>query len=201
MQALPAGDISMAQQKNHLRQLLRRRRSAIGKPQRRHCERQAARHLLRWRLLRQARHIAVYLSARSELATGLLIQQLLRGGRRVWVPAVGRYGSMRFVPLRAGSRLRRGPFGLLQPVCRRPCRAARRMDLIVLPLLGFDDHGRRLGNGGGYYDRSLAGLHRGPRPLLLGYAYAAQELAEIPAEPWDVQLDAVITERGLRRIG
>ena len=72
--------------------------------------------------------------------------------------------------------------------------------VVLLPLLGFDAAGRRLGNGGGYYDRALAGVRPGGRPLLLGYAYAAQELTEVPAEPWDVRLDAVVTERGLRRL-
>ncbi len=70
---------------------------------------------------------------------------------------------------------------------------------MVLPVLGFDAQGRRLGNGGGYYDRALAAPRAARRPLLLGYAYAVQEVPEIPAEPWDVKLDAVVTERGLRR--
>jgi 5-formyltetrahydrofolate cyclo-ligase len=178
---------------------LRRRRVAIGKPQRRQCERRAALQLLRWRRLRQARHIAVYLSARSELSTRILIARLLHQGRELWVPVTGPSATMRFVSLRRDSKLRRGPLGLHQPVRARPCRGARRMDLILLPLLGFDAQGHRLGNGGGYYDRALAAPRAGRRPLLVGYAYAAQEMAAIPAESWDVRLDAVVTERGLRR--
>ena len=197
-----AGDtlsFSTAARKSELRKSLRRRRIAIGKPQRRHCERRAAMQLLRWRRLRQARHIAVYLSARSELSTAALIARLLRQGRKLWAPLTAHPAQMRFVPLRRGGKLRRGPLGLHQPARARPCRAARRMDLILLPLLGFDAQGHRLGNGGGYYDRALAGPRAGRRPLLVGYAFAAQEMASIPAEAWDVRLDAVITEHGLRR--
>jgi len=188
-----------AVRKSELRKQLRRRRVAIGKPQRRHCERRAALQLLRWRRLRKARHIAVYLSARSELSTRTLIARLLRQGCKLWVPVTGSAATMRFVPLRRDGKLRRGPLGLRQPVRGRPCRGARRMDLILLPLLGFDAQGHRLGNGGGYYDRALATPRAGRRPLLVGYAYAAQEMAAIPAESWDVRLDAVVTEQGLRR--
>ena len=194
-----SGGLSPAARKSELRKSLRRRRVAIGKPQRRHCERRAALQLLRWRRLRQARNIAVYVSARSELSTATLIARLLRQGRKLWAPATGHSAQMRFVPLRRGGKLRRSALGLQQPARARPYRGARRMDLILLPLLGFDAQGHRLGNGGGYYDRALATPRAGRRPLLVGYAYAAQEMAAIPAESWDVKLDAVITERGLRR--
>lgn len=188
-----------AQRKRELRRLLRQRRGAIPLPRRRHGERRAAAQLLRWRCLRQARHIAVYLSARSELSTALLIANLLRQGRQLWAPCTGRSAAMCFVPLRRDSILRRSALRLLQPAQTRPRRSARRMDLVLLPLLGFDAQGRRLGNGGGYYDRALAAPRVGRRPLLVGYAYAAQQVEALPAEPWDVRLDAVVTERGLQR--
>ena len=155
--------------------------------------------LLRWRHLRQARHIAIHLSARSELSTAILIDRLLRQGRKLWAPVTRGSTEMRFVPLRRGGKLRRGPLGLLQPARTRPRRSAAHIDLILLPLLGFDPQGHRLGNGGGYYDRALAGFRPGRRPLLVGYAYTEQEMPMIPAEPWDVRLDAVVTEKGPRR--
>lgn len=197
-----AGDTlfhSLAARKSELRKSLRRRRIAIGQAQRNHCARRAALQLLRWRHLRRAHHIAVYLSSRSELSTAVLIECLLRQGRKLWAPVTGGSSTIRFVPLRRGGKLRRGPLGLLQPACARPRRGAQRIDLILLPLLGFDAQGHRLGNGGGYYDRALAAPRTGRRPLLVGYAYAAQEAETVPAEAWDVRLDAVVTECGLRR--
>jgi 5-formyltetrahydrofolate cyclo-ligase len=118
----------------------------------------------------------------------------------VWAPVIAP-GSrrMRFAPLRRCTCLRRGALGLPQPVPARPLRGARGLDLVILPLLGFDARGGRLGNGGGYYDRALAGPRAGRRPLRLGHAYAAQELPKVPAETWDLRLDAVLTERGIRR--
>jgi 5-formyltetrahydrofolate cyclo-ligase len=67
-------------------------------------------------------------------------------------------------------------------------------EIIIMPLLGFDSAGTRLGYGGGYYDRTLVRLVKKPR--LIGLAFAAQELASVPREPHDVPLDMVITERG-----
>ena len=69
-------------------------------------------------------------------------------------------------------------------------------DVVVMPLLGFDKRGTRLGYGGGYYDRTLARMKK--KPKLIGYAFAAQELPEIPRQPHDLPLDAVATERGIR---
>jgi 5-formyltetrahydrofolate cyclo-ligase len=69
-------------------------------------------------------------------------------------------------------------------------------DLLLVPLLAFDRAGRRLGYGGGYYDRTLA--HR-PVPTI-GCGYAAQELDEVPAGPYDARLDCIATERGVIEI-
>jgi 5-formyltetrahydrofolate cyclo-ligase len=65
-----------------------------------------------------------------------------------------------------------------------------------MPLLGFDRQGTRLGYGGGYYDRTLAAL--GKRPLLVGFAFALQEIDHIPREGHDVPLDIIVTEEGVR---
>ena len=195
-----AGDtFSIPVRKHELRQALRRLRRSIAPAQRLRCGRRAAAHLLRWRGTMRARRIAVYLSVHSELPTAALMQGLQRLRRSPWVPVTFGGGGMRFAPLRPHTKLRRGALGLPRPARARPLLPARALDLIVLPLLGFDPCGRRLGNGGGYYDRALAGSRPGRRPLLIGYAYAAQETPEVPAEPWDIRLDAVVTERGLRK--
>jgi 5-formyltetrahydrofolate cyclo-ligase len=65
---------------------------------------------------------------------------------------------------------------------------------LLVPLVGFDRQGRRLGHGGGYYDRTLALLEGAAR---IGCAFAAQELDEVPTGPYDARLDAVATERGV----
>jgi 5-formyltetrahydrofolate cyclo-ligase len=90
-------------------------------------------------------------------------------------------------------------FGIPEPaVARRDWRSARRLDVIVAPLVAFDRSGRRLGMGGGWYDRTL-GFRRFHasfrRPWFIGLAYGFQEVARLEADAWDVPMDAVITER------
>lgn len=147
--------------------------------------------------LRRARHVAVYLAAGSELDTNVLIRALHRAGKCVLVPAIapGPDTAMRMIPLDPHAPLRRRRHGIREPARRR--RVARsRIDVLVLPLRGFDGSGTRLGSGAGYYDRWLA--RQRPRPFCVGFAYALQEVDALPREPWDQPLDAVCTERGLR---
>jgi 5-formyltetrahydrofolate cyclo-ligase len=74
-------------------------------------------------------------------------------------------------------------------------------DLVIAPLLGFDRKGRRLGQGGGTYDRTLANLRAFGRVFVLGLAYSGQEVDEVPAEPHDQRLDAVLTETAYLEFG
>ncbi len=84
-----------------------------------------------------------------------------------------------------------GPFGLLQPA---PDAARVAPDIIVTPLLGFDSHGNRLGQGAGHYDRAFA---QWPDALRIGVAWSAQAVDSLPADPWDVPLHMIVTERGV----
>lgn len=188
---------SIAARKTALRSQLRATRKAIPLRRRRHAARAAALRLLRG--LRGRRHVALYLSVHSELSTGPLIAALRRRDIAVYAPVAREGLPLRFVPLRVTTPLIRGRLGLPQPVTTRGRRPLRRLDAVVLPLLGFDVAGGRLGNGGGYYDRTLARRGAQRRPRLIGYAYTAQQVDALPREPWDVALDAVVTERGIIR--
>ena len=186
--------------KLHVRRHMRLARAAIPEPAARRAAHRAALHLLRSGRLRRARCVAVYLASGSELDTTPLIRALHRAHKRVLVPSVDphRAGTMHFVPLARGDVLRRRRFGIGEPVERR--RIGRvRVDLMVLPLRAFDGQGNRLGSGAGYYDRWLV---RAPvRPWCVGYAYAIQEVPRLPREAHDQLLDAICTERGMRRFG
>lgn len=74
-------------------------------------------------------------------------------------------------------------------------------EVVIVPLVGFDARGYRLGYGGGFYDRTLAGLRARHEVLAVGFAFAAQELAEVPIDQFDQRLDAIVTERGVRVFG
>lgn len=183
---------TLADDKQVLRKTLRRIRQAIPTIQRLRAARAVARHALRCAPLRRARRVAVYLAMSSELPTAPLIAAIQARGIRVFAPALVR-GALRFRAL-GRACLQQHRLGMQQPRTGIARRAAR-MDVIVLPLLGFDAHGTRLGQGGGYYDRALSGCRF--RPYRLGLAYAQQQVAALPREAWDQSLHAVLTERGL----
>jgi 5-formyltetrahydrofolate cyclo-ligase len=136
----------------------------------------------------------------TELDTAPLIQGLLRIGMRLYAPHVGRGAQMCFLPLGLRPRIRRDALGMKAPLATRPRRAARRLDVVILPLLGFDALGNRLGMGAGYYDRMFGFERFGTRPWLIGYAYPQQQTGLLLAEPWDVKLDAVALISGVRRL-
>lgn len=180
--------------KKSLRATLRGLRKAITIHKVTQCERSVARRCLRSAPLRRARRVGVYLAMGSELRTAALIRRLQRHGTQVFAPAIVR-GQLRFRALR-GQRLASHPLGMAQPRSGRALKASA-LDVLVLPLLGFDARGNRLGQGGGYYDRALARCRF--RPYRLGLAYTAQQHDTLPRDPWDQALNAVLTEHGLRR--
>ena len=90
--------------------------------------------------------------------------------------------------------MRPGIWGIPVPAVAEPVKP----DCLLVPLVGFDGEGYRLGYGGGYYDRTLAAL---PGAVAVGCAYAAQEVAEVPAGPDDVRLVRVATEDGVVECG
>lgn len=141
--------------------------------------------------------VAGYWSIRDELDCQPILIRLMDMGQSVVLPVVtGADAPLDLRLWRADAPLYEAGFGTLAPSDLAP-RAAP--DLVLVPLLGFDASGTRLGYGGGYYDRTIAALAR--KPFLVGLAFAAQELPAIPRETHDVPLDAVVTEEGVRFFG
>lgn len=200
-----AGDTSTlsdpdADAKKRLRRIVRARLAAMPPAARRRAATAAALHLSRTPLWRKTRRVAVYLTHRDELPTEPLLALLFGSGRAVYVPKIGTGGTMRFLRLRPGAALIENRYGILEPATRRAGSGRQRLDLVILPLVAFDARGHRLGAGGGYFDRAFARAQPHRRPALVGYAYAAQQVDRIPADPWDVRLDAAVTERGWLRL-
>ncbi len=163
----------------------------------------AARALARLPMFAAGKKVALYLPFDRETDTHELLLAARRRRIQVFVPVVvdRRRGAMRFYPLTG--KLRRGAFGILVPQHLRHALAPRWLDLIVVPLVGVDGSGRRLGMGGGFYDRALSFRRRMRHkmgPHLAGLAFDMQRTCEPFAEPWDIRLDSVATESGLDRL-
>lgn len=135
--------------------------------------------------------VAGYLPMRSEIDP---LPALTESGRAILLPAVlAPRQPLEFRPWAPGEPLEDGPFGTRHP---RPGPAPRPA-IVVVPLLAFDRSGGRLGYGGGFYDRTLAALGATGPLTAVGFAYAAQEVEEVPTGEFDVALDAVVTEAGV----
>lgn len=140
---------------------------------------------------------AVYHGLGSELPTGPLADWLAEAGWTLALPSVegadpeGQGGHMVFRLWTPGEPLVRDAIGLVAPAPEHPI---VQPDMVVTPLLGFNRQGRRLGQGGGYYDRALEALRARKDVFVLGLAYVGQETHGLPDEPHDQRLDAILTE-------
>lgn len=187
----------------NLRRRLRNARRSIPGRQRQAYARAIRGHLVRDPLLMRARRIAAYWPADGEPDPVPVLEWVLGRGGRAYLPVLRTEGRRKlwFVRYRPGEPMRPNRFRIPEPRRRgRHILPPRHIDLLLLPLVGFDDGCRRIGMGGGFYDRTLAYLRRRAlwrRPLLVGVAHACQRVDRIEPMPWDVPLDAVVTELGL----
>ena len=186
-----------ARLRSELRSAMRSRRQALPAPQRMQAAESISQHLLADPSFAPG-YVAGYWAIGGEVPLHVL-QMHLRP-EHIWcLPCLEADGRLRFAPWRPGDALESNRFGIPEPAVLPDSRLSPQdMSVILLPLLAFDAAGNRLGMGGGWYDRSLAFRQsRAAPPRLVGVAYAFQQVAALPAEAWDVALDAVVTEAGL----
>jgi 5-formyltetrahydrofolate cyclo-ligase len=196
---------TVADARRPLRASLRAKRRAVSPAERKSSALLVARNVDCWLRLRPTWRIALYSALPHELDTAPLTHLARDRGCRIYLPRIDRHSlgrKMQFVKLSDcdGSQ-RRNRLGISEPRGWETI-GARWLDVVFLPLLGFDSHGVRLGMGGGFYDRAFAfrrwraAWHT---PRLIGLAYSFQQLDEIIPAAHDVLLDAVVTEKGVLR--
>jgi 5-formyltetrahydrofolate cyclo-ligase len=187
-------------QRRELRQRLAEQRRALSP-----AERIAAAQGLRRSLEQLPEYftdarVAGYWASHGELPLNLVIPPLAGRGQQYQLPVICRNKHMRISPWQSGDAVQPNRYGIPEPVAPGELLEPFQLDLVLVPLLGFDRRGHRLGHGGGYYDRSFAFLNeqvRPTEPLLVGIAYDFQELEIVNEEPWDVALDFIATNREL----
>jgi 5-formyltetrahydrofolate cyclo-ligase len=185
-----------------LRASLNARRRQVPPQQRAHISQLVAQYVDRSLQLRSGWRIALYAALPWELDAAPLIALAESRGCRVFLPRIDRRrasSAMRFVP-RCGP-WRHNRLGIAEPQGSESL-GARWLEVVFLPLVGFDRRGVRLGTGGGFYDRAFAFRHLRQvwhAPRLVGLAYAFQEVDRIEAAAHDVLMDAVVTEEGVIR--
>jgi 5-formyltetrahydrofolate cyclo-ligase len=182
-----------------MRRLLRATRTALAPSIRQRADARIRGYLAHSHWLQPSRRIAIYSSMGDEVATAALRVLCRKRGCKVYLPRITDFGARRMRFCRdPGTRLPINRMGIAEPALRE-CLPAQALSLILLPILGFDKQGTRLGYGGGFYDRDLAfRLQQPAPPVLIGLAYACQELAFIARATHDVALDGIVTEQGIR---
>lgn len=196
-------DSSVPTEKTELRRSLRARRNALPLEDQRLAAERLASNLIGARLFLTCRRIACYLPNDGEIDTTPVIEHIHRLRKTCYLPVLSRLSHDRLWFAEAGPKTKLVPnrFGIPEPVVKsRDLIRAQELDLILLPLVGFDDQGNRLGMGGGFYDRSLEFLrHRNHwrKPHLLGIAYDFQRVNGLAPDPWDVPLQGVVTDQAV----
>jgi 5-formyltetrahydrofolate cyclo-ligase len=183
--------------KSALRKELRKRRRALSAAQQKSAARRLHRRLVTSPLFRFSRRIAFTMAADGEIDPSLLLATAQRLGKDCYLPVLSPVGPprLRFKRWRKGESLRTNFYGIAEPRNGRHC-PPRALSLVLLPLVGFDANGNRLGMGKGYYDRTFAFRRHGAgrRPVLLGLAHECQRVDQLEVEAWDLPLDGIVTD-------
>jgi len=195
-----ARHVDATAERRELRQTLAERRRALTPPERMIAAQGLRRSLEQLPEYLTDARVAGYWASHGELPLNLVIPPLAARGQQFLLPVIGKGQRLRFATWQSGDDVQPNRYGIPEPVEPGELLEPFQLDLVLVPLLGFDRRGHRLGHGGGYYDRSFAFLKdqvRPTEPLLVGIAYAFQELPQIEAAKWDVALDFIATDREL----
>jgi 5-formyltetrahydrofolate cyclo-ligase len=190
-------ELAAAGTPKNLRRKMRAARRALGGQDRRTAEQAILKNISTLAAFRNASRVAAFVAFDGEPNSAPLFVRHPR--KKYFVPVIGKR-LMRFAAHSSGTRKIRNRFGISEPESPKYT-SARRLDLVLTPLVAFDESGVRVGVGRGYYDRCFAYLrNRGAwhRPKLLGVAFECQNALEIEPNNWDVPLWGVVTETRVR---
>ncbi len=188
------------QNKTKLRQQLRAARTSIQPTQRSQAAESLAIKAKQLDYYQTAKNLALYWPHDDEISTMPLLSQAIEEKKNCFLPVllIDPRQKLAFASYSPETPLVKNRYGILEPeLTFARLIGLMELDLIYVPLVGFDSQGRRLGRGGGFYDATFADFHKSSKskwPKLVGLAYSCQHIDEVPADTWDWQLDAVVTE-------
>jgi 5-formyltetrahydrofolate cyclo-ligase len=203
--AMHPAELSLREEKRALRRAMAEQRDALSPEQREAMTERAVELFLDLPETRLAKTVAGFVSTRSEIDTGPLLEQLKKRGLDVVLPRVSTGlipPRLRFHRVDRRSDLVFGIFGLLEPGSDTPELAAHEIDVFMVPGLAFDKRGARIGYGGGYYDELAAYVRAHPdatNARFVGFTFDFQLVEACPAGEWDVPLDTIVTDERVVR--
>ncbi|MGI9319669.1 MAG: 5-formyltetrahydrofolate cyclo-ligase [bacterium] len=194
--------------KNRLRKQLRQARRGLSPVAQSKASENLLQCLLELENFTQSNLIALYLANDGEIDPSRVIKWCEQNRRHAYLPIVrqdsGRNWLM-FAEVTSSSQLKKNRFGIQEPIVDETgWLEAKDLDLVLLPLVGFDKSGNRIGMGGGFYDTTFEFLKHQKadrKPELIGVAHEIQQVDRINAESWDVPLTMVVTDSAVYRLG
>lgn len=193
----------MSISKDNLRIELRTARRSVSTAEQLTASEQLCTRCCQTNFYKSAKKIALYWPNDHEINCHPIINFVLQDKKQCYLPVLelGNRQTLAFATYDLHTPMVANRYGILEPdLSYAMVIDSCDLDIIFVPLVGFDNKGSRLGRGGGYYDAAVADLHRLQRkklPKIIGLAYECQRVSAIPTDSWDWQLDAVITENNI----
>ncbi len=195
----PANETAIALRKTQLRRQLRNKRRSLNPRQQLQAAYTIDRIIAQSGLIASSHSIALYIANDGEIDPAPLLDRLLSLRIQCFLPVIRNNGQLAFARYRQGDRLTFNHFGIAEPAKRKRLRPGWSISTVFMPLVGFDRQGRRLGMGGGFYDRSFSHRRHGSAgnqsPRLIGLAHQCQEVDTMIQETWDIPLAWIITDK------
>jgi len=188
-------------EKDRIRKEVMLRRIQIPSSKRDAYSQDLLKTLLKHPVFLYSQTLALYWPTESEIDPRPILKRALAMGKECYLPALhpAHVKKLLFVKYRLNDPLFRNHYGFEEPSLKhRKIMPAWALSLVLLPLVAFDDRGRRLGRGGGHYDKTFAFIkaeNHPKKPLLIGLAYECQKMDAIPIENWDLSLNGIATEK------
>jgi len=186
--------------KKQLRAKIRAQRQALTPKQQKTARNNLRKNLERSLILLRSKYIALYLGNDGEICPKELLTYYLKRKKQLYLPVLHPIKKNHLVFCRVNARtiFQKNRFGILEPSFKHsPSIAPNLLSLVLLPLVAFDEHGSRMGMGGGYYDRAFEFKQKKSKcsPRLVGLAHELQKQEKLPTEAWDIPLFAIITDK------
>ena len=173
--------------------MLLEQRQAVSAAEREAAAHSAAQLLTATAVFQQSQHIAVYYPMPTEFDSVPIIHAIWAANKKCYLPVL-QGEILQFAEYHSDTALQLNQYKIPEPL-NSPIASLTKLELVLVPLVGFDLQGNRLGMGAGYYDRTFA--QKTPQCRLLGLAYALQECPQLSHDDWDVLLDGVVTEKSI----
>jgi len=194
----PLDDVALA--KKQLRNELRVRRRALNPTQQTQASIFLLRQMMKLPQFMRARNVALYMANDGEIDPEPIARQLWKMEKHCFLPVLrpDKRKDLWFVEYTPDALLTKNRFGIPEPDFRSQHRmSAQLLDVVLMPLVGFDRTGARLGMGGGFYDATFAFKQKKPtgKPALIGLAHACQQVDSLTTDAWDIPLFAIATDK------